>query len=143
LELSKILIINVWLFDDIKYKYELRPINFIPIKSWKKTFKEYNSKLTIINEKLNKLNLLFKLIAKHPYATYHFFFLTGSCIAKFSDKMKFFKGIFEKDFYLQRPYNPGPCECLVLNHDNNLIEKRRTISKKELKQFMKNVVEHQ
>jgi hypothetical protein len=57
--------------------------------------------------------------------------------------MKFFKGIFEKDFYLQRPYNPGPCECLVLNHDNDLVEKRGTISKKELKQFMKNVVEHQ
>ena len=57
--------------------------------------------------------------------------------------MKFFKGIFEKDFYLQRPYKPGPCECLVLNHDNNLVEKRGTISGKELKQFMKNVVEHQ
>ena len=68
--------------------------------------------------------------------------MTGSCLSKYVDKMKFFQGIFENDFFLERPYNPGPCECLALNHDNNLVERRETLSGLELKQFLQNVIEY-
>ena len=54
--------------------------------------------------------------------------MTGSCIESYPEKMKFFYGILNHDFFIERPYNPGPCQCIKLNHDTEKIEKKETLT---------------
>ena len=61
--------------------------------------------------------------------------------------MKFFKGIFQKNFFIERRFNPGPCQCFEYNHettkDANFYKDKVTLTGEPLKEFIEDVCAYQ